>query len=98
MKKTLIDEKLKNKENVTVYFYSPTCGYCKQTSPIVVPLAEKMNINLYLFNLLEFNDSWDQYHIEGTPTIIHFNKGIEKGRMEGLSTLEDFKKWFSEIK
>ncbi|MBY6269805.1 thioredoxin family protein, partial [Parageobacillus thermoglucosidasius] len=49
-----LEKKLKNKETVTVYFYSPICPHCQKTTPIVVPLAKKMGIDLKLFNLLEF--------------------------------------------
>ncbi len=77
-----LDNKLENGEDVTVYYYSPTCVYCQQTTPIVVPIAEEMGVDLKKMNLLEF-DLMDHYEIEGTPTIIHYENGKEVGRIVG---------------
>ncbi len=37
-----------------------------------MPLAKEMGIDLKQFNLLEFEEGWDEYHIEATPTIVRF--------------------------
>lgn len=87
--------KLDNKEDVTVYFYSPTCGYCQQTTPIVSPLAEEMGIDLVQFNLLEFESGWDQYKITETPTIVQYKGGEEAERLVGLKDKEVFEEWFN---
>lgn len=87
--------KLDNKEDVTVYFYSPTCSYCQQTTPIVSPLAEEMGIDLVQFNLLEFENGWDQYKIKETPTIIQYKAGVEAERIVGLKEKEIFEEWFN---
>jgi thiol-disulfide isomerase/thioredoxin len=92
-----LEQKLKNKETVTVYFYSPTCPHCKKTTPIVVPLAKQMGIDLKMFNLLEFEDGWDKYHIDGTPTLIHYEKGKEAKRIDGYHEEAVFRDWFSSI-
>ncbi|UOE76887.1 thioredoxin family protein [Parageobacillus thermoglucosidasius] len=92
-----LEKKLKNKETVTVYFYSPICPHCQKTTPIVVPLAKKMGIDLKLFNLLEFKDGWDKYHIEGTPTLVHYENGKEVKRISGYREEAVFRNWFSSI-
>lgn len=92
-----LEKKLKNKETVTVYFYSPICPHCQKTTPIVVPLAKKMGIDLKMFNLLEFEDGWDKYHIEGTPTLVHYEKGKEVKRIDGYHEEAVFRNWFSSI-
>lgn len=76
-------EALDNDEPMTVYFYSPTCVYCQNTTPVLVPVADELELDLKKLNLLEFKDSWDAYGIEGTPTIIHFENGEEVARMSG---------------
>lgn len=93
-----LTEKLKNKESAFIYFYSPTCSHCKVTTPVVVPMADELGINLELYNLLEFQDGWDIYEIEGTPTIVHFENGEEVSRIEGGVEAEQFKQWFNENK
>lgn len=87
---------LKNKEDKTVYFYSPECIHCQKTTPIVAPLAEEMGIDLVQYNLLEFKQGWDDYSIESTPTIVHFKNGKEEARIVGYNKNEVFKKWFED--
>ena len=89
-------ENLKNKEDKTVYFYSPECQYCLKTTPIVAPLAEEMGIDLVQYNLLEFDQGYDDYAIESTPTIVYFKNGVESKRIVGLNDKEVFKKWFED--
>lgn len=94
-----LEEKLENGESATIYFYSPECGYCQQTSPVIVPMAEEMDIDLELYNILEFNQGWNDYNINATPTIIHFENGKEVKRLE--SYYQDhtvFSNWFEDIK
>ena len=93
-----LEATIESNDSAYVYFYSPTCSFCKKTTPIVVPMAEEMGIDLRLFNVLEFKDGWETYKIEGTPTIIYFEKGKEVSRIEGGVDAEKFKKWFEEMK
>lgn len=90
-----LEEKLDKKEDVTVYFYSPTCSHCKRTTPIVAPLAEDMGVDLVQFNLLEFENGWDQYQIKETPTIVQFKDGKEVERIIGYQEKEVFEDWFN---
>ncbi|WP_409253242.1 thioredoxin family protein [Bacillus sp. SCS-153A] len=91
-----LEAKLANGEDVTVYFYSPTCSHCKVTTPIVAPMAEEMGIDLVQYNVLEFEQAWDQFNIEGTPTIIHFENGEETARIVSSQPEETFENWFNE--
>ncbi|MGZ0084621.1 thioredoxin family protein [Caldibacillus thermoamylovorans] len=82
---------------LTVYFYSPLCPHCQRTTPIVVPLAKQLGIDLQLFNLLEFEEGWDDYHIDATPTIVHYEGGKETKRIEGYHDEQTFREFFSSI-
>lgn len=90
-----LDEKLANGEDITVYFYSPTCVYCQRTTPVVVPLTEELDIDMKKMNLLEF-DRMDYYEIEGTPTIVHYENGEEVARISGERPKEDFQQFFEQ--
>lgn len=90
-----LEKKLDNKEDVTVYFYSPTCSHCQRTTPIVSPLAEDMGVDLVQYNLLEFEDGWDDYGIEETPTIVQYKEGKEVERIVGYQEKEVFEEWFN---
>lgn len=87
---------LKEKEDKTVYFYSPECPHCQNTTPVVAPLAEQMGIDLVQYNLLEFEQGWDDYNIKSTPTIIHFKDGKEVDRITGYHDATTFEEWFEE--
>ncbi|MGN7177717.1 thiol reductase thioredoxin [Paenibacillus sp. FSL R5-0490] len=91
-----LDKKLDKKEDVTVYFYSPTCPHCQKTTPVVAPLTEDMGIDLVQFNLLEFEDGWDNYGIQETPTIVQYKDGKEVNRITGSQEKEVFEQWFNE--
>ncbi|KHF27140.1 hypothetical protein LR68_04050 [Anoxybacillus sp. BCO1] len=63
-----------------------------------MPLAKEMGIDLKQFNLLEFEEGWDEYHIEATPTIVRFKNGKEVARIEGYYEEDVFRKWFEQTK
>ncbi|WP_165999220.1 thioredoxin family protein [Bacillus sp. Cs-700] len=93
-----LDKKLSNEDDAFVYFYSPTCIHCKNTSPILVPLAEDMDIDLKKYNVLEFEQGWNDYQIESTPTLVRFKDGKEVDRIVGTQTEETFKQWIEQNK
>ncbi|MGH1020377.1 thioredoxin family protein [Bacillus mycoides] len=81
-----------------VYFYQTNCHYCQKISPIVIPMSKNLNINMKVLNLEEETSGWNQFKIEGTPTIIHYKNGKEIDRIEGEHKEEEFKKWFNKNK
>jgi thiol-disulfide isomerase/thioredoxin len=91
-----LDKKLENGEDVTVYFYSPTCPHCVRTTPIVAPLAQEMDVDLIQYNLLEFEQGWNDYGIESTPTIVQYKDGKEVNRIVGYQEEATFEDWFNE--
>lgn len=91
-----LNQALDKKEPMTVYFYKPDCSYCLETTPILVPLAEELNIDLKKLNLLEFKKGWDTYQIEGTPTLIHYENGKEVARIDGYNEEKVFRDFFEE--
>jgi thiol-disulfide isomerase/thioredoxin len=91
-----LEKKLKNKEDVTVYFFASDCPHCKVTTPVLMPLAEEMGVDIVQYNLLEFRQGWDQYAITGTPTIVQFKEGKEVARIEGSREETVFRQWLEE--
>lgn len=91
-----LEEKLEAGEDVTVYFFSPTCQYCREATPRLMPLAEDMGVDVQQYNLLEFEDGWNEYNIEATPTLVHFEDGEEVGRIKGAAPNEQFEAFFNE--
>ncbi|MFC0272177.1 thioredoxin family protein [Metabacillus herbersteinensis] len=93
-----LEKKGEDKEDFTVYFYSPTCEYCKQTTPVLMPVADEAGVDINQFNLLEFEDGWNTYRIQSTPTLIHFKDGQEVERVEGYQEEATFKNLLTEWK
>ncbi|RKQ31290.1 thioredoxin family protein [Oceanobacillus halophilus] len=91
-----LNKKMENGEEVTVYFYSPTCVYCQNTTPYLVPLAEKNGIDMVKYNLLEFGQEARPYAIESTPTLIHYEEGEEVARIVGQRPEEEFQAFFDD--
>ncbi|WP_227936948.1 thioredoxin family protein [Alkalihalobacillus deserti] len=92
-----LENELSKEEAVTVYFYSSTCQFCKETTPRLVPIANEKGVDLVQYNLLEFEDGWEKYDLTATPTVIHFEDGLEKGRLVGAATNEEFEQFFEEL-
>jgi thioredoxin 1 len=78
-----LKSKLANKESGFIYFFSPECPHCVATTPLLNPVAEKLQVDLPKFNLLQFTDGWQSYNIEFTPTLVYYKDGVEVDRMVG---------------
>lgn len=91
-----LEERVENKESVTVYFYSPECSHCQNTTPVLVPVTEDLGIDMVKLNLLEFPKEWGNWGIESTPTVVHYEESKEVARIIGERTEEEFKAFFNE--
>ncbi|MFB1081484.1 thioredoxin family protein [Jeotgalibacillus sp. JSM ZJ347] len=89
-----LEERISSGEPTTVYFFSPECQYCLETTPMLAPLAEEMNVDMVQHNLIEFQDSWNQYGIQSTPTLIHYEDGEPVDGIVGAATEEDYRSFF----
>ncbi|MFP3340137.1 thioredoxin family protein, partial [Micrococcus sp. SIMBA_131] len=59
---------------------------------------EDMDIDLKKYNVLEFEQGWNDYQIESTPTLVRFKDGKEVDRIVGTQTEETFKHWIEQNK
>ncbi|BAB05661.1 thioredoxin family protein [Halalkalibacterium halodurans] len=85
-----LEDILAGEGEATVYFYASDCPYCKEATPRLVPIAEDLGIDLVQYNVKEFQQGWNDYNIESTPTIIHFENGEEVARLVGSHSDEGF--------
>lgn len=93
-----LKKKLDAGESATVYFFSPLCGYCKEMTPVMMPIANNMDVEVLQFNVLEFGNEAAPYQIEATPTLIYFENGEEVGRMVGGQPEENIRAFFDAVK
>lgn len=89
--------KVESGEPVTAYFFSPTCSHCKAMTPVLMPIVEEMDVDVVQYNVYEFDQGWDDYRIEATPTMIHFEDGQEVSRMVGNQPKENIEAFFNEV-
>lgn len=92
-----LKEKIETGEPVTAYFFSPLCSYCKEMTPIMMPIADEMDVDVQQFNVLEFDNESLAYQIEATPTTILFDNGEEVGRMVGGQPEENIRMFFKAV-
>ncbi|MGW6189295.1 thioredoxin family protein [Bacillus cereus] len=89
---------LKKEKERVVYFYKDDCQYCEKITPTIVPLAKEDDISLSVLNAGKHIEVWDEFNLEGVPTIIHFRDGKEVSRIVGLEEKDVYKNWFLETK
>ncbi|MNZ86584.1 Thioredoxin [compost metagenome] len=98
-----LDQKVADKEDFFVYLFASDCSHCKNTTPLLMPLVDELNIDLPQFNLREFETYFSKYNVEYTPTLAYFQDGVEIDRLEGgLApegtvgyTLDDYRAFFN---
>lgn len=92
-----LEKQIASGEPTTVYFYSPLCGYCKETTPILMPVAEDMDVDVLQYNLLEYEEEAAPYQIEATPTLVHYEDGKEISRWVGAQPKENIELFFNDV-
>lgn len=92
-----VAEQIESGEPTTVYFFSPTCVHCQNTTPILMPVAEDMDVDVLQYNLLEYEQGWTDYFIEATPTLVHYENGEEVSRWVGSQPKENIEEFFTEV-
>lgn len=92
-----LEEKIASGEPTTVYFFSPTCPHCQATTPVLMPVAEDMGVDVLQYNLLEYEQGWQDYFIEATPTLIHYENGEEVARWVGSQPKENIEEFFNQV-
>ncbi|WP_242314510.1 thioredoxin family protein [Bacillus cereus group sp. BfR-BA-01355] len=93
-----LQKNLKEKKEETVYFYQTSCVHCQKLSPVVVPMAKDLNVDMKVMDIEKLDAPWDEYKIQGTPTIIHFKDGKEVSRISGEQPKDKLKEWLEQTK
>lgn len=86
---TQFENIIEKKQTSIVYFYKPDCPWCKDLNIILEPLLKKYgSSNFYKVDLSKENNRVliKKLNIEGVPTIISYNKGVESNKIVGCET------------
>ncbi|MGG1664280.1 thioredoxin family protein [Brevibacillus sp. NRS-1366] len=90
-----LDKRIQNNnEPLYVYFYSPKCTHCLKATPKLMQVANQLDKEVLMFNLLEFENGWDDYQIEATPTLVTYEKGLESLRLIGDQDSKSYEQFF----
>lgn len=90
-------EKIESGEPTTVYFFSPECQFCKEMTSTLMPLADQEEVEIVQYNVLEYDQAWQEFAIEATPTLVHFENGQEEMRAVGALPEEEILRFFDEV-
>ncbi|MEH6941479.1 thioredoxin family protein [Bacillus sp. JJ722] len=88
-----LEKKLENEKQTFVYFFQPDCSFCKIATPKLMATAKEQGLDINQYNLMEFEEGWDQYDIEGTPTLVVYEDGKEVDRKVGDDSEKGFKEF-----
>ena len=77
-------------DKAVVVFGSATCSACKKATEIVVPLLEQVHTDVEFMFLDgdKFEGTADYYNIEYYPTLVYFENGEEKKRIQSTNIKE----------
>ncbi|MEK4487107.1 thioredoxin family protein [Psychrobacillus sp. FSL H8-0484] len=89
--------KISSGEPVTAYFFSPECVHCKEMTPRLTPLANENKVDIVKYNVLEYEQGWNDYRIEATPTLVHFEGGKEVARVTGAVPNGQIQAFFDQV-
>ena len=82
-------KKIEAGESVTAYYFHPECQYCMQMTPVMMPIATEMDVNVLQYNMMEFGHKVGMdtdYKIDPWPALVHYKDGKEVGRMARRTT------------
>lgn len=88
------DEVLSFAGLVLVDFWAPWCGPCRMISPILEDLAKEYcgRLKVAKLNVDENPKTASRYQVQGIPTMLVFNKGVQVERLVGALPREEIKR------
>jgi thiol-disulfide isomerase/thioredoxin len=80
----------KQVDKAVVIFGSYTCSACRTVTEVVVPLLEQVHTDVEFMFLdgNKFEGTADYYNIQHYPTLIYFEGGVEKKRIQSNNIKE----------
>ena len=75
--------------DVVLYFKKEGCGPCRKMAPIVETLCDANDV-LLVYEQFEFDkNTFNEFKVQGLPTVIKLKDGEETGRLVGLHTIPE---------
>lgn len=80
-----LKEMVSSGKEVYAYFYSPDCIHCQGYTPLLNEVVDENGYDYVQMNVLEYMDEFQNYSVQGTPTLIYFKDGTEVARSVGVN-------------
>ena len=97
-----LEVKLQNKEDIILEIVQTGCSNCTAFSPKFESVLNEYEIQAYSLNISYLSDAgadWlESYNVDGTPTVIFFEKGEETSTMKRLVGNQSKEKIVSKLK
>lgn len=89
-----LSKKIESGKPVTAYYFHPECGYCMAMTPVMMPIAKEMGVDVLQYNMLEFPHPAD---IQSWPMLVYYEDGEEVARLAGQQPEENIRAFFTEF-
>lgn len=90
--------KIESGEPTVVYYFHPECQYCMQMTPVMMPIAKEMSVDVLQYNMLEFgDDAFKKFGIDAWPALVYYKDGKEVIKTVGAQPEENIRAFFTEV-
>ena len=79
-----MEELITKKDDLFVFFYKPTCPYCKTASPKVAEVAKEKGVQVISVNISEYPEATKTHNVTKVPTLAVFKNGQIKSSTDGV--------------
>ena len=97
-----LEVKLQNKEDIILEIVQTGCSNCTAFTPTFESVLNEYEIQAYSLNISYLSDAgadWlESYNVDGTPTVIFFEKGEETSTMKRIVGNQSREKVVSKLK
>lgn len=91
---TQINSMIKSKKTFIVYFYQKGCPSCEQVKPIINHYIITTHQKIFAIDINKDSQKssiLQQFEIQGTPTVLFLNRGVENNRLVSVFSKAEFK-------
>lgn len=94
-----LETHLRKNRKILALFYSSWCPYCRRFLPVFLNITSKQGVGVLLRVKVDDYDNplWEEYSVEAVPTVILFEQGEVRRRLDGRGgyglSEPQFKEW-----
>jgi len=96
------EENINNKNDFMIYVYKASCAVCHEVKPFINDVIETEKFDMLAMDADEEGNLnvkfFQTQKLEKSPTIIYYEAGKEKDRLEGYQTKEEIREFVTKYK